>query len=98
VLCHREKLEKSPATPAVPKVRAELQIVSTSSARGIASLARIDGLARNRDDLQDFVRAAKAKASTLKAREQPVDTGNSYGYITVNFLGCFADFETNLRK
>jgi DNA invertase Pin-like site-specific DNA recombinase len=25
-------------------------------------------------------------------------TGNIYGELTVNLLGCFAEFETNLRK
>src|SRR5205085_11419230 len=46
----------------------------------------------------DIVRAVKAKGATLKATEQPFDTGNIYGELTVNLLGCFAEFETNLRR
>ena len=40
----------------------------------------------------------KAKGATLKATEQLFDTGNIYGELTVNLLGCFAEFETNLRQ
>jgi hypothetical protein len=28
-------------------------------------------------------------------RAQPFDTGNIYGELTVNLLGCFAEFETS---
>lgn len=34
----------------------------------------------------------------MRATEQPFDTGNIYGELTVNLLGCFAEFETNLRR
>src|SRR5467141_1808207 len=64
----------------------------------VLMVTRIDRLARSIGDLQDIVRAVKAKGATLKATEQPFDTGNIYGELTVNLLGCFAEFETNLRK
>ena len=79
--------------------RAELQtILDFLRAGDVLMVTRIDRLARSIGDLQDIVRAVKAKGATLKATEQPFDTGNIYGELTVNLLGCFAEFETNLRK
>jgi DNA invertase Pin-like site-specific DNA recombinase len=79
--------------------RAELQTVLDFLRKGdCLCVTRIDRLARSIGDLQDIVRAVKAKGATLKATEQPFDTGNIYGELTVNLLGCFAEFETNLRK
>jgi DNA invertase Pin-like site-specific DNA recombinase len=79
--------------------RAELQTVLDFLRKGdCLMVTRIDRLARSIGDLQDIVRAVKAKGATLKATEQPFDTGNIYGELTVNLLGCFAEFETNLRK
>src|SRR5207253_11426384 len=59
---------------------------------------RIDRLARSIGDLQDIVRAVKAKGATLKATEQPIDTGTAAGKCFLDMLGLFAEFETNLRK
>ncbi len=79
--------------------RTELQTVLDFLRKGdVLIVTRIDRLARSIGDLQDIVRAVKAKGATLKATEQPFDTGNIYGELTVNLLGCFAEFETNLRK
>src|ERR1700704_1502112 len=79
--------------------RAELQTVLDFLRKGdVLMVTRIDRLARSIGDLQDIVRAVKAKGATLKATEQLFDTGNIYGELTVNLLGCFAEFETNLRK
>lgn len=81
------------------KGRTELQIVLDFLNRGdVLMVTRIDRLARSIGDLQDIVRAIKAKGASLKATEQPFDTGNIYGELTVNLLGCFAEFETSLRK
>jgi DNA invertase Pin-like site-specific DNA recombinase len=49
-------------------------------------------------DLQDIVRAVKAKGATVKATEQPIDTGTAAGKCFLDMLGVFAEFETNLRK
>jgi DNA invertase Pin-like site-specific DNA recombinase len=35
---------------------------------------------------------------SLKATEQPVDTGIAVGKAFVDMLGVFAEFETNLRR
>src|SRR6202521_3366983 len=79
--------------------RTELQTVLDFLRKGdVLIVTRIDRLARSIGDLQDIVRAVKAKGAALKATEQPFDTGNIYGELTVNLLGCFAEFETNLRK
>lgn len=81
------------------KGRTELQTVLDFLRKGdVLMVTRIDRLARSIGDLQDIVRAVKAKGATLKATEQPFDTGNIYGELTVNLLGCFAEFETNLRR
>src|SRR6476660_4654487 len=44
------------------------------------------------------VRAVKAKGATLKATEQPIDTGTAAGKCFLDMLGVFAEFETNLRR
>ncbi|MBP2312431.1 recombinase family protein [Azospirillum soli] len=61
-------------------------------------VTRIDRLARSIGDLQDIVRDLKGKGVRLKATEQPFDTGDIYGELTLNLLGVFADFETKLRR
>jgi Resolvase, N terminal domain len=61
-------------------------------------VTRIDRLARSIGDLQDIVRAVKAKGATLKATEQPIDTGTAAGKCFLDMLGVFAEFETSLRK
>jgi DNA invertase Pin-like site-specific DNA recombinase len=61
-------------------------------------VTRIDRLARSIGDLQDIVRALKAKGATLKATEQPIDTSTAAGKAFLDMLGVFAEFETNLRR
>jgi DNA invertase Pin-like site-specific DNA recombinase len=61
-------------------------------------VTRIDRLARSIGDLQDIVRAVRAKGATLKATEQNIDTSTAAGKAFVDMLGVFAEFETNLRK
>jgi DNA invertase Pin-like site-specific DNA recombinase len=61
-------------------------------------VTRIDRLARSIGDLQDIVRALKAKRAFLKATEQPIDTTTAAGKAFLDMLGVFAEFETNLRK
>ncbi len=61
-------------------------------------VTRIDRLARSIGDLQDIVRALKAKGATLKATEQPIDTSTAAGKCFLDMLGVVAEFETNLRR
>lgn len=61
-------------------------------------VTRIDRLARSIGDLQDIVRAIKAKGATLRATEQPIDTSTAAGKCFLDMLGVFAEFETNLRR
>lgn len=92
-------------------VRAEK--VSGASTQGRAELAsilefiregdelvvtRVDRLARSIGDLQDIVRALKARGATLRATEQPIDTSTAAGKCFLDMLGVFAEFETNLRR
>ena len=64
----------------------------------VLMVTRIDRLARSIGDLQDIVRAVKAKGAALKATEQPIDTSTAAGKAFLDMLGVFAEFETNLRK
>ena len=61
-------------------------------------VTRIDRLARSVGDLQFIVRELKAKGATLRATEQPIDTGTAAGKAFLDMLGVFAEFETNLRR
>jgi DNA invertase Pin-like site-specific DNA recombinase len=61
-------------------------------------VTRIDRLARSIGDLQDIVRAVRAKGAALKATEQPIDTSTAAGKCFLDMLGVFAEFETNLRR
>jgi hypothetical protein len=56
----------------------------------VLMVTRIDRLARSIGDLQDIVRAVKAKGATLKATEQPIDTSTAAGKC---FLGRDAVLE-----
>src|SRR3981189_2113039 len=64
----------------------------------VLMVTRIDRLARSIGDLQDIVRAVKAKGATLKATEQPIDTSTAAGKCFLDMLGVFAEFETKLRR
>ena len=59
---------------------------------------RVDRLARSIGDLQDVVRALRAKGATLQATEQPIDISSAAGRAFLDMLGVFAEFETNLRR
>ena len=60
--------------------RAELQTVLDFLRKGdCLMVTRIDRLARSIGDLQDIVRAVKAKGASLKATEQPIDTTGAAG-------------------
>lgn len=61
-------------------------------------VTRVDRLARSIGDLQDIVRALKARGATLRATEQPIDTSTAAGKCFLDMLGVFAEFETNLRR
>jgi DNA invertase Pin-like site-specific DNA recombinase len=64
----------------------------------VLMVTRIDRLARSIGDLQDIVRAIRAKGAALKATEQPIDTATAAGKRFLDMLGVLAEFETNLRK
>jgi DNA invertase Pin-like site-specific DNA recombinase len=79
--------------------REELRTVLDFLRKGdVLMVTRIDRLARSIGDLQDIVRAIKARGASLKATEQPIDTGTEAGKCFLDMLGVFAEFETNLRK
>jgi len=79
--------------------RDELRTVLDFLRKGdVLMVTRIDRLARSIGDLQDIVRAVKARGASLKATEQPIDTSTAAGKCFLDMLGVFAEFETNLRK
>lgn len=79
--------------------RNELHTVLDFLRKGdVLMVTRIDRLARSIADLQDIVRALKAKGAALKATEQPIDTSTAAGKCFLDMLGVFAEFETNLRR
>src|ERR1700722_505332 len=81
------------------KGRTELQTVLEFLRKGdVLMVTRIDRLARSIGDLQDIVREVKARGASLKATEQPIDTGTAAGKCFLDMLGVFAEFETNLRR
>jgi DNA invertase Pin-like site-specific DNA recombinase len=79
--------------------REELRTVLDFLREGdVLMVTRIDRLARSIGDLQDIVRAVRARGASLKATEQPIDTGTAAGKCFLDMLGVFAEFETNLRR
>jgi DNA invertase Pin-like site-specific DNA recombinase len=54
--------------------------------------------ARSIGDLQDIVGTVRARGASLKATEQPIDTGTAASKCFLDILGVFAEFETNLRR
>src|SRR6266481_4118336 len=79
--------------------REELHTVLDFLRKGdVLMVTRIDRLARSIGDLQDIVRAVRAKGASLKATEQPIDTSTAAGKCFLDMLGVFAEFETNLRR
>jgi DNA invertase Pin-like site-specific DNA recombinase len=79
--------------------RDELRAVLDFLRKGdVLMVTRIDWLARSIRDLQDIVRAVKARGASLRATEQPIDTSTAAGKCFLDMLGVFAEFETNLRR
>ena len=81
------------------EARTELQVLLDFLREGdTLVVTRIDRLARSMKDLQDIVHELKGRGVTLKATEQPIDTGTAAGKAFLDMLGVFAEFETNLRR
>ena len=79
--------------------RTELQVLLDFVQPGdTLVVTRIDRLARSLKDLEDIVHELKGRGVTLRATEQPVDTGTAAGKAFLDMLGVFAEFETNLRR
>jgi DNA invertase Pin-like site-specific DNA recombinase len=79
--------------------REELRTILEFLRKGdVLMVTRIDRLARSIGDLQDIVRAVRARGATLKATEQPIDTSTAAGKCFLDMLSVFAEFETNLRR
>jgi DNA invertase Pin-like site-specific DNA recombinase len=87
--CDVIRAEKQSGTST--QLRAELRTVLDFIGEGdVLFVTRVDRLARSIGDLQDIVRALKAKGASLKA--------TAAGKCFLDMLGVFAEFETNLRR
>ncbi len=79
--------------------RAELRNLLDFIRKGdMLVITRIDRLARSIADLAGIVRELEAKGASLKATEQPIDTGTAAGRAFLQMLGVFAEFETAIRR
>ena len=79
--------------------REELQNLMAFIREGdVLVVTRIDRLARSIADLAAIVRDIEAKGASLRATEQPIDTGSAAGRAFLQMLGVFAEFETAIRK
>jgi Resolvase, N terminal domain len=68
--------------------RAELRAVLDFIGKGdVLLVTRVDRLARSIGDLQDIVRALKAKGASLRSTEQPIDTRTAAGKCFLDMLG-----------
>ena len=95
--CDAIRAEKQSGTST--QGRAELCTVLDFIGKGdVLMVTRVDRLARSIGDLQDIVRALKAKGASLRATEQPINTSTAAGKCFLDMLGVFAEFETNLRR
>src|ERR1700693_2186251 len=67
--------------------REELRTVLDFLRKGdVLMVTRIDRLARSIGDLQDIVRAVRARGASLKATEQPIDTSTAAGKCFLDML------------
>jgi DNA invertase Pin-like site-specific DNA recombinase len=79
--------------------RTELEVLLECVREGdTVIVTRIDRLARSIRDLQNIVHELREKGVTLRATEQPINTGSAAGKAFLDMLGVFAEFETNLRR
>jgi DNA invertase Pin-like site-specific DNA recombinase len=79
--------------------RKELRtILKTISAGDTLMVTRLDRLARDFADLQSIARTLRLKGATLRATEQPIDTGAAAGKTFLDYLNVFAEFDVNLRR
>jgi DNA invertase Pin-like site-specific DNA recombinase len=95
--CELIRSEKKSATKRDGRTELE-QLLEFVRAGDELVVTRVDRLARSIGDLQDIVRALRAKGVALRATEQPIDTGTAAGKCFLDMLGVFAEFETNLRR
>jgi DNA invertase Pin-like site-specific DNA recombinase len=91
----RAEKRSGATTASRKKLRTVLEFLHSGD---VLMVTRIDSLARSIGDLQDIVRAIKAKGASLKVTEQPIDTSTAAGKAFLDMLGVFAEFETNLGK
>jgi DNA invertase Pin-like site-specific DNA recombinase len=95
--CEVIRSEKMSATSTNGRVELRT-ILDFIRAGDTLTVTRVDRLARSIGDLQDIVRELREKGASLKATEQPIDTGTAAGKCFLDMLGVFAEFETNLRR
>jgi DNA invertase Pin-like site-specific DNA recombinase len=94
-----EKIRSEKVSGTSTNGRQELKtLLEFIDAGDVLMVTRIDRLARSIGDLQDIVRALKAKGVALRATDQPIDTSTAAGKAFLDMLGVFAEFETNKER
>ena len=83
-----EKIRSEKVSGTSTNGRQELKtLLEFIDAGDVLMVTRIDRLARSIGDLQDIVRALKAKGVALRATEQPIDTSTAAGKAFLDMLG-----------
>ncbi len=89
--CQTVRSEKVSGTSR--KGRSELETLMEFLREGdTLMVTRIDRLARSTRDLANIVHELEERGVRLKATEQPFDTGDIYGEMTLKLLAVFAEF------
>ena len=87
-----EKIRSEKVSGTSTNGRQELKtLLEFIDAGDVLMVTKIDRLARSIGDLQDIVRALKAKGVALRATEQPIDTSTAAGKAFLDMLGVFAE-------
>jgi len=95
--CEVVRSEKASGT--TTNGRTELAtILDFLRAGDVLVVTRIDRLARSIGDLASIVGTVTDKGASLRATEQPIDTGTAAGRAFLQMLGVFAEFETAIRR
>lgn len=90
--CQTIRLEKKSGSE--PGSRTELPTLLDFLRTGdTLVVTRIDRLARSMKDFQDIVHDLNVRVISLKATEQPTDTGTAAGKAFLDMLGMFAELK-----
>ena len=82
--CEKIRSDSATSTNGRQELKTLLEFIDAGD---VLIVTRIDRLARSIGDLQDIVRALKAKGVALRATEQPIDTSTAAGKADLKAQG-----------